>query len=173
MGYHAVFEHCYRLLNETYPGDAQNACEEANGTLAEVKDDVTNGAIYNFTERLDRLHPTVIGVYCKDNCTTELKTFDNSTQAFTAWEKCEPNDLQYVKEKCVVTNFKRGAQWNNVKCYAKSNNRGKLQAACQVKGKFKIKEALFFVSLSVQGKEILSNYLQLSLFLSECAETPS
>ncbi|XP_071817718.1 adhesion G-protein coupled receptor G7-like isoform X3 [Apostichopus japonicus] len=136
LGYEAVFEQCYTLLNGTYyPRAAQTACEQTGGTLAEVRDDVTNGAIYNFTISQDRLAETIIGVQCGEDC-NDLMTLDNSKQNFTAWEECEPSAIS--SETCVVTNFKssggkRKAQWNNVRCDNQTGHAKVYQAICQMK----------------------------------------
>lgn len=143
LGYEAVFEQCYTLLNGTYyPRAAQTVCEQTGGTLAEVRDDVTNGAIYNFTVSQDRLAETIIGVKCGEDC-NDLMTLDNSKQNFTAWEECEPSAIS--SEKCVVTNFKssggkRKAQWNNVRCDNQTGHAKVYQAICQMKGEFTISD---------------------------------
>lgn len=146
--YRAVLEQCYLLLGETFPEDAQEACTQANGTLAEVKDDATNGAIYNFTFVYGNRRETVIGVYCRDNCTTDLKTYDGSIQTFTAWEECEPYDKGSGTEQCVVTNFRHGknkAQWNNVRCHNNSASAKEYQTICQMKGEGEIAKNILLV----------------------------
>ncbi|KAJ8047194.1 Adhesion G-protein coupled receptor G4 [Holothuria leucospilota] len=132
-GYTPVFDQCYKILNGNYtPNGARDACSVANGTVAEIKGDLTNGAIYQLTMSMD-VKLAIIGVMCGENC-SELTTYGGSTQTFTAWEDCEPSH-QWL-EKCVVTNFKdnqeRRARWNNVRCgeHPKGN---RYLAVCQMK----------------------------------------
>ncbi|PIK57264.1 putative G-protein coupled receptor [Apostichopus japonicus] len=135
---HPIFEQCYSLVDDLplpYGDEAQLQCNAVhNGTLAEAKDDFTNGAIYNFTDHVRSVNGTIIGVKCKRRGCKKLVTFDGAVpQTYTAWAFKEPSGQP--KQLCVITNFRSmpGA-WNNVNCNCDNATYPcRFQAVCQTK----------------------------------------
>lgn len=139
-GYLPVFEQCYRLVgDQPLPtgDDAQETCNAVlNGTLAEAKDDFTNGAIYDFTRAMGRANGSIIGVKCKRRGCKKLFTTDGDVpQTFKAWAFKEPSGQPL--QLCVITNFRsRPGAWNNINCNClNSTYPCRFQAVCQTRSK--------------------------------------